>query len=141
MIKKVIWAPWRMKYITAPGDEECIFCKAAKGTNDRKNYVLYRGKKIFGILNLFPYNNGHVMIAPYEHTGELEKLSKTVLHEMNDTMLVFVRKIQEKMNPDGFNVGINIGKPAGAGFDKHLHMHIVPRWGGGIQILCRLPDP
>ncbi len=133
--KEILWAPWRIKYITNPDGEGCIFCKKAESSKDEENYVLYRGKKVYALLNIFPYNNGHAMVAPYEHIGDLTELSEDILYEMQDVIKCLVARMKEIMLPHGFNIGMNIGRTAGAGYDKHLHMHIVPRWDGDTNFM------
>ena len=130
---KRLWAPWRMEYIL---DEKkhgsCLFChiSQAKKANDRKNLILYRGKHCFVVLNKYPYNNGHLMVVPFFHTPTFDGLSDDVLFELMKTQKISVDVIRKAMNPDGFNLGLNFGKVAGAGMESHMHMHIVPRWTG-----------
>lgn len=138
--KKILWAPWRAKYIVNSDSGGCIFCEKSESSEDEKNLVLYRGKNAFSLLNIYPYNNGHVMIAPYEHVGELPLLKKEIFYEMQDIVRGFVGIMNEKMMPHGFNIGMNIGKPAGAGFDKHLHIHVVPRWNGDTNFMPVIGD-
>jgi len=133
-----LWAPWRMKYIeriNSENDEECIFCENPKEDNDKKNFIIYRGKKNFVILNIFPYNNGHLLVVPYKHTSEIKDLdSETMLELMKITNIV-IETIKKIMRPDGFNIGMNLGRTAGAGVKEHLHMHIVPRWNGDTNFM------
>lgn len=127
-----------MAYITSDKQREgCVFCqKLAQGPEqDRENYVLFRGQRAFVILNLYPYNNGHLMILPYEHVANLEDLPAEVQAEMMHLVSRFIKLMRTAMNPDGFNVGINIGKAAGAGIDDHVHMHVVPRWQGDTNFM------
>lgn len=130
---KRLWAPWRMEYIL---DEKkhgsCLFChiSQAKKANDRKNLILYRGKNCFVVLNKYPYNNGHLMVVPYFHTPTFDGLDDDVLFDLMKTQKISVDMIKKAMNPDGFNLGLNFGKVAGAGMESHMHMHIVPRWTG-----------
>ena len=131
----ILWAPWRVKYITHPDGNECIFCVKSQQQDDEKNYVLYRGENAFALLNIYPYNNGHVMVAPYKHTGDLSELPREAVYEMQDIVSMFVEKMKEQMNPQGFNIGMNIGRTAGAGFQDHLHTHIVPRWNGDTNFM------
>lgn len=133
--KKILWAPWRIKYVTESDNMKCIFCEKQNSNEDEKNYILHRGKKVFAMLNIYPYNNGHIMIAPYRHTGEISELLDEELSEMMDMVKVFVDKIKKEMNAHGFNIGMNIGKIAGAGFDEHIHIHIVPRWAGDTNFM------
>ena len=126
----LIWAPWRMEYIRKVDEPGCVFCKKLRNKDGPENLVLYRGRKSFIMLNLYPYTTGHIMIAPLKHIKDLEKLDATTLAEMmklSQTMIVVLKKL---MRPAGFNMGINIGKVAGAGVLGHVHIHIVPRWNG-----------
>ncbi len=116
-------------------DMDCIFCEKPKKNDDKKELIIYRGQKAFALLNIYPYNNGHIMVAPYKHTGELAELTKEEYGEMNKIVKMYVARIKKTMNPHGFNVGMNIGKVAGAGFDEHLHTHIVPRWRGDTNFM------
>ncbi len=127
---KILWAPWRIKYILGKKEKGCIFCKAVKSKQDKKNLIIERLKYCFVILNKYPYNNGHLMIVPYKHTGNIEDLDDNTLLEMMKTAQKYVKKMKKKMKTDGFNIGINIGRIAGAGIEEHIHMHIVPRWAG-----------
>ncbi|HEV2755543.1 MAG TPA: HIT domain-containing protein, partial [Actinomycetota bacterium] len=122
-----LWSPWRMQYVSTSGsDDGCIFCDhLAKGDE-----VLYRGPTAFVLLNAFPYNTGHLMVAPQRHAGELADLDEAERHELMDLSAESVRVVREAMGAHGFNVGMNLGSVAGAGIPGHLHMHVVPRWGG-----------
>ncbi len=120
-----------MQYILASkAPDGCIFCDKSQQSDDSKNYVLLRDRTCFALLNIYPYSNGHVMVAPYKHTPGFEELTESELADL----LVLVRRCQQAlrvaMKPDGFNVGVNLGKVAGAGIADHLHLHIVPRWSG-----------
>ena len=140
---KRFWTPWRMAYISNDKkDEGCVFCqKLAQGPEqDRQNYVLFRGQYTFVILNLYPYNNGHLMVLPYEHVGSLEELPLEVQAEMMHLVSYFVQLLRQAMNPAGFNIGINIGKAAGAGIDDHIHIHVVPRWHGDTNFMSVIAD-
>ena len=141
MTERPLWAPWRIEYITGPKDGECIFCAAAASTNtDPAHQPLDRTERCLTILNAYPYAPGHVMVAPIRHVGVLEELSDD---EMLDTMRLARRSIlaiREAMAPDGFNVGFNLGKVAGAGIVDHLHLHVVPRWSGDANFMPVLAD-
>lgn len=119
--------------------DECIFCQKITG-DDEKNLVLYRGNYCFVVLNLFPYNNGHLMVAPYTHKGSLEELTKEERNEMMDIVALCLDVLKEGLNCHGFNVGMNIGKVAGAGVPDHLHIHIVPRWEGDTNFMPVIGD-
>ncbi len=120
--------------------EGCIFCTKPKENDDEKNLILYRGKQSFVIMNLFPYNLGHIMVAPYAHKASLELLTPEEINEIFQVAGECVRILREVMNPDGFNLGINIGRVAGAGYEGHIHLHIVPRWNGDTNFMPVLAD-
>ncbi|WP_022851474.1 HIT family protein [Limisalsivibrio acetivorans] len=131
-----LWAPWRMAYITGIArDEGCIFCTKPLEKNDRDNLILHRGEKAFVIMNLFPYNNGHLMVVPYKHTGVFTDLEDEELLEIMTLTKLSIRVFDNTLGPGGYNTGFNIGKAAGAGIDKHLHFHIVPRWVGDTNFM------
>jgi len=135
-----LWAPWRSKYIYLRKRKGCIFCGAKKENNKNERYVLERSAHSFSILNLFPYNNGHIMVAPYRHVKSLELLSAEELLDMmklvNTTKII----LDKKLKPHGYNIGLNIGKIAGAGVACHLHVHIVPRWTGDTNFMPLIAD-
>lgn len=137
-----LWAPWRGVYIGKEHGTGCIFCeKLNAGTDkDRENFVLYRGDNVFVILNIYPYNNGHLLVAPMRHVGDIEELTAIEMQELFAVTQHMVRVQRDAFNPDGFNVGINLGKIAGAGIPGHLHIHIVPRWGGDTNFMPVLGD-
>ena len=136
-----LWAPWRMAYITPYIPQQgCIFCTKPADDHDAENHILYRGEHCFMMLNLYPYNNGHLMVAPYQHVGNLEQLDAATLAELMAQTQLALRALRHTMNPDGFNMGINEGKIAGAGFADHLHLHIVPRWQGDTNFMPILAD-
>ena len=133
-----IWSPWRMKYIEEidTGDAGgCIFCNKPKEAKDRENLIVHRGEKCFVILNKFPYNNGHLLIVPYAHTCELSDLDADTMLEMMQTVEFVVTAMKKIMRPDGFNVGMNLGRSAGAGIAEHFHLHVVPRWNGDTNFM------
>ncbi len=132
---KQIWAPWRIEYIQMEKPKGCILCEKPKQNNDALNYILYRGNKNFVIMNSYPYNPGHLMIAPYRHIGNLEELTDEELHEHFEIVSRSIRLLKQVFNPGGFNIGINIGKIAGAGIVDHFHTHIVPRWPGDTNFM------
>lgn len=126
---KVNFAPWRIHYIMGKKEKGCIFCnRIRRPRKDRENLILYRGKRSFVILNKFPYNNGHLMVVPYRHLDSLQDLTQEESQEMFALLTKAERVIKKAIKPQGFNVGLNLGKAAGAGIDDHLHFHIVPRW-------------
>lgn len=129
------WAPWRMEFIRMEKPKGCIFCDKSKENEDELNYILYRGESNFVILNTFPYNPGHLMVAPYRHVSSLEDLSNEELFEHFDIVRKSTKAIRTIFNPAGFNIGINMGKTAGAGIADHVHTHIVPRWEGDANFM------
>lgn len=137
---KVLWAPWRMEYILGPKEQKCIFCTLPAERNDRDNLILHRGKNCYVIMNKYPYNNGHLMVVPYFHTSTFDGLSDEVLAEMNQLTKFCVDCLRTAFRPEGFNVGINIGKAAGAGIEEHLHTHIVPRWSGDANFMTSVGE-
>jgi ATP adenylyltransferase len=133
-----LWAPWRMKYIEGmdvSGSQGCIFCDKPLEDNDEKNFILYRGITCYLILNVFPYNNGHLLVVPFCHTSEMEGLNSETRLEMMDLSALAVKAVKSIMRPDGFNLGINMGRSAGAGIADHLHLHVVPRWNGDTNFM------
>ena len=138
-----IWAPWRLPYVkdaSKDNEEECIFCaKPAEGA-DEENLIVHRGERCFVILNLFPYTNGHLMVAPYEHTAKLQDLDADTVAEMMDLAQRAMRRLEDVYAPHGYNVGVNQGRIAGAGFEGHIHLHVVPRWGGDTNFMPVLAD-
>jgi ATP adenylyltransferase len=131
-----IWAPWRFKYITSQEKEEgCLFCRVSKENKDEKNLVIARKEHCFIMLNLYPYNNGHLMVSPYLHVATLDALPKEQLIELFETVSNACVQLRTEMKPEGFNIGINIGLVAGAGVAEHLHIHIVPRWAGDTNFM------
>ena len=135
-----IWAPWRIEYILMEKPEGCILCEKPEEDKDEQNYILYRGDKNFIILNSYPYNPGHLMVAPYRHTGNLEELTGEERNEHFEMVSRAIRALREAFNPGGFNIGANIGKVAGTGIDDHFHSHIVPRWQGDTNYMPVLAD-
>lgn len=137
-----LWAPWRMAFIEpkTPVPPGCIFCTQPAAHEDEKYYILHRGEYCFMMLNLYPYNNGHLMVAPYKHIGALDELDAATLADMMAQAQWALRALRKAMNPDGFNMGINMGKIAGAGFAGHIHYHIVPRWDGDTNFMPVLAD-
>jgi ATP adenylyltransferase len=135
-----LWAPWRMEYIRGEMSGGCIFCDSAQAEDDRNGLVLHRGEKSFVIMNRFPYNNGHVMVAPFRHVGMIEGLDDGELLDLMRLLQLCVRAIRKALKPDGFNIGVNMGRVAGAGVEDHLHIHVVPRWGGDTNFMPVLSE-
>ena len=132
---KHLWSPWRLEYLTEPKADDCIFCDAARGADDREYLVLLRGEHAFIILNRYPYNNGHFMVVPYVHVPSLENLDAAALAEMMQLLNRGLGALRIAMAPDGFNVGANLGSVAGAGIEEHVHLHAVPRWQGDTNFM------
>lgn len=136
-----LWAPWRMTYLqsnrepAAAGPEACIFCDKPRADEDEANLIVHRGRHCFVILNLYPYNNGHLMVVPYAHVGTLEDLAPEAAAEMMTLAQTAVRVLREMYRPQGFNLGINLGASAGAGIAAHVHLHVVPRWSGDTNFM------
>jgi len=137
-----IWAPWRLVYIekATPLGKGCIFVELPASANDRDNLLLYRGEKAFVMLNRFPYINGHLMVAPYKHTANLDDLDDAELLEINKLLAATVRWLTKAFRPEGFNIGVNLGHVAGAGIPTHVHWHIVPRWNGDTNFMTVIGD-
>ncbi len=130
-----LWAPWRMEYIRAEKEKGCIFCQKSNRSNDREDLILFRGKNAVILMNLYPYNNGHLMIAPYDHVESTHTLSPDTLNEImllsNQSMTI----LKTEMKAQGFNFGANIGDAGGAGIADHIHFHVVPRWIGDTNFM------
>jgi len=157
---KHLFSPWRSAYISGKQPRGCFLCRAAEPRlqsnakrsrqfvgagrsvksvesvdEDRRNLVLFRGPKVFIIMNRYPYNNGHVMIAPYRHAGDVTKLTPAETRELFALLQRTVRILRQEMKPEGFNVGMNLGRIAGAGLADHVHLHVVPRWNGDTNFM------
>ena len=135
-----IWAPWRIKYIQMEKPGGCILCEKPRQNNDAPNYILYRGDKNFVIMNSYPYNPGHLMVAPYRHIANLDELTNEELHEHFEIVSRSIKVLRQVFNPGGFNLGINMAKVAGAGIEVHSHTHIVPRWQGDTNFMPVISD-
>lgn len=134
---KKLWAPWRMEYIgEVDNNDGCFLCEAAEADDKREKLVLWQNDTCIGLMNRFPYNNGHLLIAPIEHTGDLDQLGESQLADQMKLLQRCRRNLKEAMEPDGFNVGLNLGRAAGAGVTDHLHWHIVPRWAGDTNFMA-----
>jgi ATP adenylyltransferase len=135
-----LWAPWRMSYVEVQAPSGCIFCEKPKETEDAANLILHRGQTAFVILNAFPYNNGHLMVVPYRHTADLTDLTPEERDELMALAQWCSRLLTAALGPDGFNVGMNLGRVAGAGIADHLHLHLVPRWSGDTNFMPVVAD-
>ncbi|MEW6213223.1 MAG: HIT domain-containing protein [Acidobacteriota bacterium] len=131
-----IWSPWRYRYIASADSEKgCVFCLALAKGDDRASLIVHRAPRNFVILNLFPYTSGHLMIVPYEHTASLADVDEATTAEMMEIAKQAQRAIEAEYRPDGFNIGLNLGRAAGAGVAEHLHLHVVPRWAGDANFV------
>lgn len=135
-----LFATWRMSYISAPRHEGCIFCDYPKENKDDERFILHRSSSCFVIMNLYPYNPGHVMVVPYRHTNEYESLSDEELADIEKLSVLCIKALKRAFKPDGFNLGVNLGGVAGAGIADHLHRHIVPRWNGDTNFMPVIGD-
>ena len=129
-----LWAPWRSKYIYIRKNKRCIFC-GNKNSSSKTRHIIHRTAHSFSMLNLFPYNNGHIMVAPYRHVKSPELLTDAELIDLMKLVNKTKITIDKKMKPHGYNIGFNIGKVAGAGFPGHIHVHVVPRWIGDTNFM------
>lgn len=132
-----VWSPWRMQFIKELSEkkEGCIFCKMKSSADDRDSLILYRGKKVFIVMNRYPYTNGHLLVVPYKHAASLNGLDHDEYGEMLSLASASVDIMTKELFAEGFNCGFNLGKAAGAGIDDHIHLHVVPRWVGDINFL------
>ena len=131
-----LWAPWRMEYILDDNkNEDCLFCRMFNEEKDNENHVLFRTKHAFAVMNKYPYNNGHLMIAPVKHAANIEDLETDEIADIMFSVQKSVKLLKKTMNPHGFNIGLNLGEVAGAGVLDHLHYHIVPRWNGDSNFM------
>ena len=136
-----LWAPWRIKYIQRePGGTGNIFVDLPAANDDRTNLILYRGKTAFIMLNAYPYTSGHLMVATYRQTNDLPTMTDDELLEINQLVAKAIRWLQTAFNPQGFNVGVNIGSAGGAGIPIHLHWHVVPRWNGDTNFMTTVGE-
>ena len=140
-----LWSPWRSEYLDSGGpnskDIGCVFCYLRDhADDDEQNYVLYRGSNNFVVLNLYPYISGHLMVVPYEHVGELDGAAKDTTDEMMDLAKRAQTALRAAYSPAGFNLGMNLGKAAGAGIADHIHIHVMPRWGGDTNFMTSVAE-
>lgn len=138
---KQLWAPWRLEYIQGAGEEEeCLFCSAWEADDDEGSLVVHRGDQAFVLLNKFPYASGHLMVAPRRHEGDFAALSDTEVVELHRLAGQGIEALAETFGPQGYNLGWNIGRVAGAGIVDHVHLHVVPRWKGDTNFMPVLAD-
>lgn len=139
-----LWSPWRSEYIASAGDAAetvCIFCKLRdEPDNDETNFVVHRGSHNFIVLNRYPYISGHLLIVPYEHIGELDKAAKATTAELMELAKQSQTALREVYQPDGFNLGMNLGRAAGAGIANHIHLHFLPRWSGDTNFMTSVGE-
>jgi ATP adenylyltransferase len=141
MAEQRLWAPWRMQYVQAERkDEGCIFCLAAEAGDDESRLVLHRRERCFAMLNAFPYNSGHLMVSPHRHVASIEDLDAAELLELMTLAQRTLRALRDAYHPAGFNLGINDGEVAGAGFAGHVHLHVVPRWAADSNFMAVTAD-
>jgi len=137
---KLIWAPWRSEFIYCRKKKGCIFCLARDSKDDRGNYVVERTRSSFSMLNIYPYNNGHILVAPKKHKATLADLTQKEMLDLMNLLTKTTARLDKALKPDGCNIGVNIGKAAGAGIPGHLHIHIVPRWTGDTNFMPILSE-
>ncbi|MHA1557393.1 MAG: HIT family protein [Candidatus Heimdallarchaeota archaeon] len=136
-----IWAPWRIEYIQQEkSDDQCFICDILKEDEDKQNLILFRGETAIVMLNKFPYIAGHLMVAPKQHTAEINSIPPNTYQEMWELMSKSIKVLEESIKPEGFNIGINLGKVSGAGLKTHIHIHVVPRWSGDTNFMPILTD-
>jgi len=140
----LLWSPWRYDYITGSGGAKadgCVFCDILNSSaSDEEKFILKRAEFNFVILNIYPYGTGHLLIVPYAHIADLDKADKQTTDEMMDLMKRSQTALTEVYNPEGFNMGINFGKSAGAGVAGHFHMHVLPRWSGDVNFMTAIGE-
>ncbi len=139
---QILWAPWRSKYIQSISSKShekdvCLFCTLPNKPDD-ESLIVYRGDNVYVVLNAFPYTSGHLMVVPYKHVNTLEKLTDNELIELMKTINLSIKILRVALKPEGFNIGINLGRPAGAGIEEHVHVHIVPRWTGDANFMTTI---
>lgn len=130
-----LWTPWRMAYILSNKQAGCVFCDMLEVADDRAVLILHRGERAFLVLNKYPYNNGHLMAVPYRHVNSPEALTSVELAEVMSLAMLGMTALRRALRPEGFNLGMNVGKVAGAGVEGHVHLHVVPRWSGDTNFM------
>lgn len=135
-----LWSPWRMEYILSAKDKGCVFCQKVTSGRDDVEHILLRGQTAYVTLNRYPYNNGHLLIVPYVHAPSLENLTPETLQELMVLVNRSLTVLRATMRPEGFNIGANLGKVAGAGIESHVHLHVVPRWRGDTNFMTTVAD-
>jgi len=135
-----LWAPWRMGYVSAEQPKGCIFCTKPVAGDDEANQIIYRGDLVCIMLNTFPYNTGHLMVAPYRHVGDPLEMEPQESSELLYGIRIGIEILRESFSPQGLNIGMNVGQVAGAGYAEHLHVHVVPRWNGDTNFMAVTAD-
>jgi ATP adenylyltransferase len=136
-----LWAPWRLEYVQSADEQPgCVFCLAAEGNDDEERLVVHRGESVFVLLNKFPYASGHLMVVPYRHVGDFDALTDPEALELHRLAARGLRALGQVYAPEGYNLGWNLGRVAGAGVVDHIHLHVVPRWGGDTNFMPVLAD-
>jgi len=135
-----LFAPWRMEFIEKKPDLHCVFCEMIKGGDDQKAQILHRGKHSYVVMNKFPYSNGHLLVVPYRHEKDWPNLTKEEVLELGEFTQKAVQVLSDILHAEGFNLGVNLGKAAGAGIERHVHQHIVPRWVGDYNFMPLLSE-
>lgn len=131
-----LWAPWRIEYVAGDNEEKgCIFCLSETSDEDDERLVVHRGRKAFVILNRYPYTNGHLMVTPFRHCSSIDDFSEDEALEIHRLLVLSRRALEAAFRPDGFNIGLNLGRSAGAGVPGHVHYHVVPRWTGDTNFM------
>jgi ATP adenylyltransferase len=138
--RRILWAPWRMAYIKQNRRQKCVFCCANEESEDTENLILCRGGSVFVMMNRFPYAYGHLLVSPLRHVKDMDGLTAQEFNELMPMTRNAIRVLTRCLSPEGFNVGINLGKVSGAGYADHLHVHIVPRWSGDHNFMPVLAD-
>jgi ATP adenylyltransferase len=133
--KRYIYSPWRLDYVLSKKEKDCIFCHKPSTEDDSKHMILYRSSHSYVIINLYPYNNGHVMAVPFRHVSSLIDLTPDEVCDLFETVQLTEKVLRNAYHPEGINIGLNLGKAAGAGIDEHLHVHLVPRWVGDCNFM------
>lgn len=136
MTDRYLYSPWRMDYIMGDTPDDCVLCRFKDEGKDRENLIVHRGKQAYVVINLYPYNNGHLMVVPYAHESNLSDLGDATLLELMQLTQVCEQIFKQQYDVEGINIGINLGKAAGAGIASHLHLHAVPRWIGDDNFMC-----
>lgn len=137
---KHLWAPWRIDYILGPKPDTCVFCIPRTREEDAERLILHRGKSCFVIMNRYPYNNGHIMVCPYQHVMGLDRLDAETSHEIMDYLRFCTEVLKAHFHCNGINIGLNLGEAAGAGIREHMHFHLVPRWNGDSSFMAVMDD-